>query len=158
MYYNTYLTSCYLIYPIFAIIALTDYYDGVIIRKRTNKASDLLTFRILDSFADKFGLLLAFLGFYLSGVFNPYVLNIIVIRELLIFIIGIVSLKKSNYLNSSFWGKLYYGVLILYCALYFPNNSLSPNAIINFIFIIFTIILFFADMLYHKTNLSKIEG
>ncbi len=103
----------------FIIAALTDWYDGWLARK-FNYMSNLGKF--LDPFADKVLTSAGFIVFIFVGVFELWMVIVIVVRDLMITILRIFAQYKNQSFSTSFLAKiktftqmifLYY-VLVLY--------------------------------------------
>jgi CDP-diacylglycerol--glycerol-3-phosphate 3-phosphatidyltransferase len=86
------------------IAALTDYLDGFFARKR-NEITEVG--KIIDPLADKILVAVLTIKLYLIGELSSYFLLIILMRDVIIFIGGIViSLKLKKVLPSNLLGKI----------------------------------------------------
>lgn len=90
---------------IFCIVAaITDYLDGYVARKR-NEITEVG--KIIDPLADKFLIAVLTIKLYLIGELSSYFLLIILLRDVIIFIGGIlISLKLKKVLPSNLLGKI----------------------------------------------------
>ena len=86
------------------IAAITDYLDGYVARKR-NEITEVG--KIIDPLADKILVAVLTIKLYLIGELSSYFLLIILLRDVLIFIGGIlISLKLKKVLPSNLLGKI----------------------------------------------------
>jgi len=86
------------------VAAITDYLDGYIARKR-NEITELG--KIIDPLADKILVAVLAIKLYLLGEISSYYLLIIILRDVIIFLGGIiVSLKLKKVLPSNLLGKI----------------------------------------------------
>lgn len=86
------------------IAAITDYLDGYIARKK-NEITELG--KIIDPLADKILVAVLTIKLYLIGELSSYYLLIILLRDVIIFIGGIlISLKLRKVLSSNLLGKI----------------------------------------------------
>ncbi len=86
------------------VAAITDYLDGYIARKR-NEITELG--KIIDPLADKILVAVLSIKLYLLGEISSYYLLIIILRDVIIFLGGIiVSLKLKKVLPSNLLGKI----------------------------------------------------
>lgn len=86
------------------IAAITDYLDGYVARKR-NEITELG--KIIDPLADKILVAVLTIKLYLIGELSSYFLLIILLRDIIIFIGGIIiSLKLKKVLPSNLLGKI----------------------------------------------------
>lgn len=86
------------------VAAVTDYLDGFVARKR-NEITEIG--KIIDPLADKILVAVLTIKLYLNGELSSYFLLIILLRDIIIFIGGIVlSLKLKKVLPSNLLGKI----------------------------------------------------
>lgn len=86
------------------VAAITDYLDGYVARKR-NEITEVG--KIIDPLADKFLIAVLTIKLYLIGELSSYFLLIILLRDVIIFIGGIlISLKLKKVLPSNLLGKI----------------------------------------------------
>ena len=86
------------------VAAITDYLDGYVARKR-NEITEVG--RIIDPLADKILVAVLTIKLYLIGELSSYFLLIILLRDIIIFVGGIViSLKLKKVLSSNLLGKI----------------------------------------------------
>lgn len=86
------------------VAAITDYLDGYVARKR-NEITEVG--KIIDPLADKILVAVLTLKLYLIGELSSYFLLIILLRDVIIFIGGIlISLKLKKVLPSNLLGKI----------------------------------------------------
>ena len=89
----------------FIVASLTDYFDGLIARKR----GQITNFgKFLDPLADKALTTAAFIGFVhmLSSQSLPWVLFIVLIREFAVMSVRLLAAKDGVVVAASFMGKL----------------------------------------------------
>jgi CDP-diacylglycerol--glycerol-3-phosphate 3-phosphatidyltransferase len=87
---------------VFLIASLTDYYDGLIARKK----GIITDFgRLMDPIADKILVLGGFLAFVEMKIIPAWVVMVIIARELLITGIRILALSKKKVLSAEMAGK-----------------------------------------------------
>ena len=90
---------------VFIVASLTDYFDGLIARKR----GQITNFgKFLDPLADKALTTAAFIGFVhmLSSQSLPWVLFIVLIREFAVMSVRLLAAKDGVVVAASFMGKL----------------------------------------------------
>lgn len=90
---------------VFIVASLTDYFDGLIARKR----GQVTNFgKFLDPLADKALTTAAFIGFVhmLSSQSLPWVLFIVLIREFAVMSVRLLAAKDGVVVAASFMGKL----------------------------------------------------
>ncbi len=87
---------------IFLIASITDYYDGLIARKR-NSVTDFG--RIMDPIADKILIIGGFLAFVEMEIIPAWMVMVIIARELVITGIRILALSKKKVLSAEIAGK-----------------------------------------------------
>ena len=86
------------------VAAITDYLDGYVARKR-NEITEVG--KIIDPLADKILVAVLTIKLYLNGELSSYFLLIILLRDAIIFIGGIlISLKLKKVLPSNLLGKI----------------------------------------------------
>ena len=86
------------------VAAITDYLDGYVARKR-NEITEVG--KIIDPLADKILVAVLTIKLYLIGELSSYFLLIILLRDIIIFVGGIViSLKLKKVLSSNLLGKI----------------------------------------------------
>ena len=86
------------------VAAITDYLDGYVARKRTEITE---VGKIIDPLADKILVAVLTIKLYLIGELSSYFLLIILLRDIIIFVGGIViSLKLKKVLSSNLLGKI----------------------------------------------------
>lgn len=86
------------------VAAVTDYLDGFVARKR-NEITEIG--KIIDPLADKILVAVLTIKLYLNGELSSYFLLIILLRDIIIFIGGIViSLNLKKVLPSNLLGKI----------------------------------------------------
>ncbi len=90
---------------VFAIAALTDFFDGYLARKN-NMVTDFGKF--LDPLADKLLTTVAFLFMMRDGVCSPWVVSIILAREFAVSGLRMVaaSAKDGKVIAANMWGKV----------------------------------------------------
>lgn len=89
LYDSTVLGKPYVLVLVF-LISISDFFDGYLARK-LNQVSELG--KILDPLADKVLVISVSLAFYLTGILDPALFLIIVLRDLLIILPGIFLSK-----------------------------------------------------------------
>ena len=87
---------------IFTFAALSDYYDGLIAKKR-NMITDFG--RLMDPIADKILVFSAFVAFLKLEYINVWMLMIIISREILITSLRLFALNKGKVLSATKAGK-----------------------------------------------------
>ena len=87
---------------IFTFAALSDYFDGMIAKKR-NIVTDFG--KLMDPIADKILVLSAFAAFLQLGIINAWMFMIIISREILITSLRLFALNKGKVLSASRAGK-----------------------------------------------------
>jgi len=86
------------------VAAITDYLDGYVARKRNEITK---VGKIIDPLADKILVAVLTIKLYLIGELSSYFLLIILLRDIIIFVGGIViSLKLKKVLSSNLLGKI----------------------------------------------------
>lgn len=88
---------------LFAIAALTDFFDGHIARQLDQIT---MTGKLLDPLADKMLIIAAFLGLMMNGVASPWAIYLILIRELFITGLRSVSIGQGIDVAASTAGKI----------------------------------------------------
>ncbi len=90
---------------VFAVAALTDFFDGYLARKN-NMVTDFGKF--LDPLADKLLTTVAFLFMMRDGVCSPWVVSIILAREFAVSGLRMVaaSAKDGKVIAANMWGKV----------------------------------------------------
>ena len=92
------------IFALCIVAAITDYLDGYVARKR-NEITEIG--KIIDPLADKILVAVLTIKLYLIGELSSYFLLIILFRDIIIFIGGIIiSLKLKKVLPSNLLGKI----------------------------------------------------
>ncbi len=88
---------------VFAIAALTDFFDGYIARmwNQTTKLGS-----IIDPLADKMLILAAFLGLLLTQRADPWIIYIILVREFFITGFRVIMISEQFDVSASFAGKI----------------------------------------------------
>jgi CDP-diacylglycerol--glycerol-3-phosphate 3-phosphatidyltransferase len=106
------------------VAAITDYLDGYVARKR-NEITEIG--KIIDPLADKILVAVLTIKLYLIGELSSYFLLIILLRDVIIFLGGIlISLKLKKVLPSNLLGKItvtVIGVVFLLVILGFSKRS-----------------------------------
>ena len=93
-----------IIFILCVVAAITDYLDGYVARKR-NEITELG--KIIDPLADKILVGIIAIKLYMIGELSGYFFLIIVLRDVIIFIGGIlISLKLKKVLSSNLLGKI----------------------------------------------------
>lgn len=87
---------------IFSIAAISDYFDGMIAKKR-NMITDFG--KLMDPLADKILVLSAFAAFLQLGIINAWMFMVIISREILITSLRLFALTKGKVLSASRAGK-----------------------------------------------------
>jgi cardiolipin synthase (CMP-forming) len=92
------------IFNLCILAAITDFLDGYVARKR----NEITEFgKVIDPLADKILVAVLAIKLYLVGELNSYFLLIIMLRDVIIFIGGIlISLKLKKVLPSNLLGKI----------------------------------------------------
>lgn len=87
---------------VFLIASITDYYDGVIARKK----SGITDFgKLMDPIADKILILGAFLAFVEMKIIPAWMVMVIIAREFVITGIRVLALSKKRVLSAEIAGK-----------------------------------------------------
>lgn len=87
---------------VFLIACITDYYDGLIARKR-NIITDFG--KLMDPIADKILILGGFLAFVEMKIIPAWMVMIIIVRELVITGVRLLALSKKKVLSAEIAGK-----------------------------------------------------
>jgi CDP-diacylglycerol--glycerol-3-phosphate 3-phosphatidyltransferase len=116
---------------IIAFIAiLSDYFDGYLARK-LNQITDLG--KILDPLADKVMVLTVVFIMFIKNDIPLWLASIIIIRDIVIFIGGImIKRKNGNVPVSNYWGKYAVSAIALYLVLKVVNIN-YPEIVLVFI-------------------------
>jgi len=135
------------------LIWLTDIGDGFIAR-RFKMISE--TGKIIDPFADKIAVAVIALLAYYKDILPLWFLILIIARDLIILIFGLVlKKKKGKVLMSNIPGKaavLSIGLILLFSII---NNELFNNAI-SFLLLISVILIVYSSFLYFKRFLNSL--
>jgi len=91
------------LWAIFIISEITDYFDGLAARK-LNESSDFG--KLFDPFADTLVQLTCFLCFVIDGIFPAFLFLLVVYREFSILFIRNLMLKKGAALGARLGGKI----------------------------------------------------
>ncbi len=97
------IVSVVLLWILFLIIELSDFFDGMIARS-LNQVSDIG--KLLDPFSDVFSRLTYFISFALVDIMPEWILIILVYRELGISFLRLLMLKKGIALAARWGGKI----------------------------------------------------
>lgn len=125
------------------IAAFTDYYDGYFARKR-NEVTELG--KIIDPLADKILVAVLAIKLYLIGELSAYFLIIIIARDVMIFIGGIlISFKLKKVLASNLLGKI--TVTVIGIVFLLVISGLSKSNIIFVIIYYTSILLIYTSLL-----------
>lgn len=125
------------------IAAATDYLDGYFARKR-NEITELG--KIIDPLADKILIGLIAIKLYFNGELSGYFLSIILLRDLIIFIGGIIlSLRLKRVLPSNLLGKI--TVTVIGIVFLFVIVGINKNQIFFQVFYYSSILLIYASVL-----------
>lgn len=146
-FYNSFFSNAIIVIPILIVIALTDFLDGHIARKKCKESIESI--RIFDSLSDKIGIIISCIGFYFSHVINPVIFLIILLRELLMLIFGTIIYFSKRYITGNIWGRIYYAFLLVYIMVIFPSDLMVINNDIDKYFIIIFISICFINVLSH---------
>lgn len=96
------LAAKYAAFIVFALAALTDFYDGRIARKM-NIVTDFG--KLIDPIADKILVLAAFLAFVEMKIIPAWTVVLIIARELVITSLRLLAISKKTYLAAAIGGK-----------------------------------------------------
>lgn len=136
---------------------LTDVLDGYLARK-FNWISNLG--KLLDPFADKFMLLSALACLFFKGEFPLYLLIVLLVKELLMVIGGLVMLKKKKVsVYADIWGKLATGLFFASVTLTLVNlafNKIIPPVLLTILYIAAIAVSIFS--LFHYAYLAGFIG
>ncbi|MBN1525620.1 MAG: CDP-diacylglycerol--glycerol-3-phosphate 3-phosphatidyltransferase [Spirochaetales bacterium] len=122
------LTSVYLIWGIFILIEITDFFDGFVARL-LKQESELG--RILDPFADSLARLTYFLAFMLLGIMPVWIFVVVLYRDLWIGFVRLLLSRRGITQGARMSGKIkawvyaiagVFGILTI-SAQYILNNS-----------------------------------
>jgi CDP-diacylglycerol--glycerol-3-phosphate 3-phosphatidyltransferase len=131
--------------------AATDYLDGYFARKR-NEVTE--AGKIIDPLADKILVGIIAIKLYLIGELSTYYISIIVLRDVIIFVGGIViSMKLKKVLPSNLLGKITVTIIGIVFLLVITGMNKS-----NFIFQIFyvaSILLIYVSLLGYVIRASE---
>lgn len=140
----------YIFYTII-LAFFTDLLDGFVARK-TNKISELG--KLIDPLADKLLMTIIVLNLFFLGKIPGYFLFIILLRDLLIFVGGIILSRKLNkILPSNLLGKLtvfLIGIFILSVLL-----DLDSNAVLYRLLLITSLIMSVASIIGYAIRASE---
>lgn len=132
----------YYVFSLCLFAALTDILDGYIARK-FNEVTEFG--KIIDPFADKVAMASIVLKLFLIGEIQPFYFFLIVGRDLLIFIGGIIVSKKlGRVLPSNILGKI--TVLNIGLVILFILAGIPEELLIYVLFYYLSIILIFASL------------
>ena len=104
-YMNFGIVGRYLALAVFLIAAITDHFDGKLARKH----NQITTFgKLMDPMADKLLILSALICFVSQSVpfVTPWVVVIILARELIVTGIRMLALGENTVIAASMWGKM----------------------------------------------------
>ena len=90
------------IWPVFIISEITDYFDGLAARK-LNETSDIG--KLFDPFADTLMQITCFFCFVMDGIFPAFLLLLLIYREFGILFLRILMLRKGVTLGARMSGK-----------------------------------------------------
>ncbi len=131
------------IFLIIIVAFISDLLDGFVARK-TNKISEMG--KIIDPFADKVLMALVIINLFILNKIPEYFFYVIILRDVIIFIGGIlISRKLNRVLPSNLLGKITVfsiGLFILSILL-----NANPNSTIYQLLLIISIVLSFASLI-----------
>jgi cardiolipin synthase len=151
--YTDFLTYKNIIILLFIILYLTDLLDGYIARK-FNMISE--TGKIIDPLADKFTVIILSIVIFIKKFIPLWYFTIIVIRDLIILIFGIILRKKVNMtLMSNFPGKIAVFSIALILLISIINRELLNNDL-WFLYIMSVLLIIYSLITYLNRFLKTI--
>ena len=144
--YVDYETKKTLIILLLILLFITDILDGYVARKHDMISE---TGKIIDPLADKFAVVLLSVMIFLKNFISTWFFIVIIFRDLLILVFGLILRKKMNLtLMSNFPGKaavFSIGVILLLSIINpeFLNDKLSFLYYVSVIIIIYSLITYF---------------
>jgi CDP-diacylglycerol--glycerol-3-phosphate 3-phosphatidyltransferase len=156
---------------IFIIAAMTDWYDGWLARK-FNYMSNLGKF--LDPLADKILTSTGFIVFIFVGLLEPWMVIIVVVRDLMITLLRIYTQYKNQVFSTSFLARIktFLQMIFLYYLLFlYVGKSISfldfiPKRVFDYLLneqlvfytmLIITLLTFYTGISYIYRNRYTIE-
>ncbi len=141
---------------VFLLAGFTDVVDGVLARK-FNWISNLG--KILDPFADKCMQIAALACLGISGFVSPWIVGILVFKELVLFIGALCALKKEKvYVQSNWYGKAGTVAFYIIATLLVVVEGMSDIirlllGVLLILFMFFALVMYVAN--YRKNIMTK---